>query len=414
MKGIYDYILSKTDVKIILDYYNIEYKARNLTYWCCCPFHNEQSPSFSFNSEMGIYKCWGCKVTGNVFTFIKEYELINKNNELTYYEAAMKCAKLCSINIKDNNYVIDTVETDDISDIIEEITTVDNKQENFSENAIKKFYNKSNTYMVDKGFRQDILDFLEMGFYTGDKNNPMNNRCIFPVRNQHGELIGWTGRSILNNNNIKWLHAPKGRFLKSLCLYNIDKALQYILDANSVNVVESVGNTIRMLESGRFNTVATLGSTISKYQCDMLVSYNVKIIFWYDWDKGGFEGLELVMKYIDNFDILYVAVTNYGINDNGKSKDVADVDIDTVNNTKIITIYDFIKLRKERFIKEMEEHIEKDTKIKLTDGTVVLCVNTINPKLDIRQLSAKDISFFKMIDSFFGSNELRIYDDMNV
>ena len=180
--------------------------------------------------------------------------------------------------------------------------------------------------MVDKGYPKDILEYLEMGFCFGDAKDSMNNRCVFPVRNEFGKLVGWTGRAILSDAKIKWFHAPPKRFQKSLNLYNIDKALPHIYEQGCVNVVESVGNTIRMLESGRYNTVATLGSTISVEQCNMLMSYGVDIVFWYDWDKGGFEGINLALDYITNYDILSVAITDYGVNERtGKSLDLGDV-----------------------------------------------------------------------------------------
>ena len=39
-----------------------------------CPFHAEKTPSFSVNQELGLYRCWGCQVRGNVITFVREVE----------------------------------------------------------------------------------------------------------------------------------------------------------------------------------------------------------------------------------------------------------------------------------------------------------------------------------------------------
>ena len=54
----------------------------------------------------------------------------------------------------------------------------------------------------------------------------------------------------------------------------------------------------------------------------------------------------------------------------------------------------------------MADTFEKDTKIKLTDGTTVLCTNKLNTKLEIPQLTPEDVDFFKSVDSFFGVKEL--------
>lgn len=410
MGNVYDYVMDKSDVAKVLDYYNLEYVTKGDTLWLPCPFHSETEPSFTFNVDTKIYGCWGCKVKGNIFVFIREYELLAKGNELSYYDAMLLCCKICKIRINlsyKEKLQMEIEDMDDISDILDnDIVEEKHQHETFLESAIKKFYVKKNNYMVDKGYPKEILDYLEMGFFTGDAKNPMNNRCVFPVRNEQGQLVGWTGRSILSDAKVKWFHAPPKRFMKALNLYNIDKALSFILEQGCVNVVESVGNLIRMLESGRYNTVATLGSTISKEQCEMLLSYGVDIVFWYDWDSGGFEGLNLVMEYITNYDILKVAITDYGINEKGKALDLGDVSVDIVNKTKIISIYEYITYMKERYVSVMADTFEKDTKIKLTDGTTVLCTNKLNTKLEIPQLTPEDVDFFKSVDSFFGVKEL--------
>lgn len=414
MSSIYDYIMEKSSVELVLDYYNVGYSIRNNVAWLCCPFHSETEPSFEFFLDTKQYNCWGCKVKGNIITFIREIELLQNSNELSYYDSAVVCCKICNIKInlsykEQLELELKQTQCDDISDILEFGNAVDNpQQEVFLESSISKFYVKKNSFMVDKGYSAEVLKYLEMGFYSGDTKNPMNNRCVFPVRNEQGKLVGWTGRSILSDAKIKWCHAPAKRFNKALNLYNIDKALPHIMECGCVNVVESIGNTIRMIESGRLNTVATLGSTISVEQCNMLVSYNVDIIFWYDWDSGGFAGLELALKYILNYDCIKIAVTDYGLNKNGKAKDIGDVSVSEVDNTKIVTAYEYLQYVKERYVSNMDNSFEKDTKIKLTDGNIVLCTNKINPKIEMPQLVPEDVNFFKMIDSCFGINELKL------
>lgn len=417
MANIYDYLMDKVDVQKMLDHYNFDYELRKDTYWLCCPFHSETEPSFTINADRKIFHCWGCKKKGNIINFVKEVELLSNSNELTYYESAKKLSKICNVRLNltyKEELEVEQKGADDITDIIttDIQSEVIPQQETFMESAIKKFYVKKNNYMIDKGYPKEILDYLEMGFFTGDAKNPMNNRCVFPVRNEYGKLVGWTGRSILKDSKVKWFHAPPNRFQKSLTLYNIDKALEHILLKQEVNVVESVGNLIRMLQSDRYNTVATLGSTISKEQCMMLLSYDVKIIFWYDWDSGGFDGLNLAMSYIQDYDKLFVAITDYGINEQTqKMNDIGDVDVDTVNKTKIVSIYEYINIMKGRFVKTMNDTFEKDTKLKLSDGTEVLCTNKLNTKLEIPQLLPEDVSFLKQLDLYFGVKELSFYED---
>ena len=37
-------------------------------YWCCCPFHEEKTPSCKINDNLGSYYCFGCGAKGDIFT----------------------------------------------------------------------------------------------------------------------------------------------------------------------------------------------------------------------------------------------------------------------------------------------------------------------------------------------------------
>ena len=62
-------------VDIISSYIPLDHKGKN--YFGVCPFHNDHSPSMSVSEEKQIYKCFSCGATGNVFTFIENYENIS-------------------------------------------------------------------------------------------------------------------------------------------------------------------------------------------------------------------------------------------------------------------------------------------------------------------------------------------------
>ena len=81
-------------IDIISSYIPLEQKGRN--YFGVCPFHNDHSPSMSVSSEKQIYKCFSCGATGNVFTFVQNYE------NLSFVESVVLVAKKVGINIKAN------------------------------------------------------------------------------------------------------------------------------------------------------------------------------------------------------------------------------------------------------------------------------------------------------------------------
>ena len=49
-------------------------KRSGSSYMCCCPFHNEKTPSFSVSQQKQFYNCFGCHKSGNVLGFIMDYD----------------------------------------------------------------------------------------------------------------------------------------------------------------------------------------------------------------------------------------------------------------------------------------------------------------------------------------------------
>ncbi|MDE5894284.1 MAG: DNA primase, partial [Acetatifactor sp.] len=63
----------KNDIVDVVSGY-VRLQKRGANHWACCPFHNENTPSFSVNGAKQMYHCFGCGKGGNVFTFVMEYE----------------------------------------------------------------------------------------------------------------------------------------------------------------------------------------------------------------------------------------------------------------------------------------------------------------------------------------------------
>ena len=62
-------------VRIISDYVKLK-KAGAQNYSGLCPFHGEKTPSFSVHSTRQFFHCFGCGVSGDVFTFVQKIENI--------------------------------------------------------------------------------------------------------------------------------------------------------------------------------------------------------------------------------------------------------------------------------------------------------------------------------------------------
>src|SRR3977135_1410809 len=60
-------------VRIVGDYVKLR-KAGAQNYSGLCPFHAEKTPSFSVHATRQFYHCFGCDVSGDVFSFVQKIE----------------------------------------------------------------------------------------------------------------------------------------------------------------------------------------------------------------------------------------------------------------------------------------------------------------------------------------------------
>ena len=62
-----------------------------------CPFHKEKTPSFHVNSEKQIFKCFGCGVGGDVFSFVM------KTDGVSFMEAVRLLAERAHIELPERD-----------------------------------------------------------------------------------------------------------------------------------------------------------------------------------------------------------------------------------------------------------------------------------------------------------------------
>ena len=90
-------VRSRSDiVDVVSGYLSLQKKGNN--YWACCPFHNEDTPSFSVSSAKQMFHCFGCGVSGNVYTFLMKYE------NYSFPEAVKVLAQRCGVNLPEAEY----------------------------------------------------------------------------------------------------------------------------------------------------------------------------------------------------------------------------------------------------------------------------------------------------------------------
>lgn len=418
-------IRKKADiVEVIGSYINLAPQGKN--YFGICPFHNDHSPSLSVSREKQIYKCFTCLASGNVFTFVQNYE------NISFIEAVKKVADKINykLDIKDKivNKNSKYYELMDLSNKIFVNNLNSNlglkakeyliNERHLSEEAIKEFNiglalndNNLNKLLSSKGYSDK--DIIEMSLANKTDNGLLDmfrNRITFPICNHEGKIIAYSARIYQNEDTSKYINSKESViFKKGYTFYNYDKCRLEALKIKSVILVEGQMDAIRVYTSGFKNVIASMGTAITSNHISLLKKLNAKVILMMDNDNAGekstiLNGEELIKN---NIEVSVVRLTGEKDPDSFILKNGADAFRDALKGE--ISFFDF-KLRylkKDKNLNKADELAEYINKIidelnKSNDD--ILKSVTINKiaedyNIDKRILEGKLVKITPRIDS---------------
>lgn len=296
-----DRLIDDSDiVAVISNYVSLTKKGNNFT--CCCPFHDEKTPSFSVSPQKSIYHCFGCGKGGNVLSFIMDFEGLNfveaverladMNNISVPREASSgrnDFSKIYELNELVANAYFSALKKEENKKIVEYL-----KDRGISGTTAKNFkigYADFNQYelldtLKKKFSEKEILDsgnFLknEKGFYPF-----LRNRVTFPIQNSSGKFIGFGGR-VIDGSQPKYLNSKDSKFFnKTRELYSFNNAKKD-QKSDSFIVTEGYMDVVMLSEHGVNNAVAALGTAFSQNHINSMFKMRKKIIFCFDSDEAG-------------------------------------------------------------------------------------------------------------------------------
>lgn len=418
-------IRKKADiVEVIGSYINLAPQGKN--YFGICPFHNDHSPSLSVSREKQIYKCFTCLASGNVFTFIQNYE------NISFIEAVKKVADKINykLDIKDKivNKNSKYYELMDLSNKIFVNNLNSNlglkakeyliNERHLSEEAIKEFNiglalndNNLNKLLSSKGYSDK--DIMEMSLANKTDNGLLDmfrNRITFPICNHEGKIIAYSARIYQNEDTSKYINSKESViFKKGYTFYNYDKCRLEALKNKSVILVEGQMDAIRVYTSGFKNVIASMGTAITSNHISLLKKLNAKVILMMDNDNAGekstiLNGEELIKN---NIEVSVVRLTGEKDPDSFILKNGADAFRDALKGE--ISFFDF-KLRyfkKDKNLNKADELAEYINKIidelNKSDDDILksVTINKIaeNYNIDKRILEGKLVKITPKIDN---------------
>lgn len=322
--NVIDEIKDRSDIVDIISEY-VPLTAAGKNFKGLCPFHDEKTPSFMVNRDGQFFKCYGCNEAGNVFSFLMKHE------QMTFPEAVRFLATKCGF-------------------VIPEATPGDraaglarDKLHQLNDFAVN-YYHKllvggaagkgALTYLRERGIKDNTIQSFKLGFSMPDwdaflkagkkagfstenmqeggfvlesRNRPgtiydrFRSRVMFPIFDARGEPIGFGGRILGSDSDIKYMNSPETPvYHKSRSIYNLNLAKEAIRKEGRAILAEGYMDVIACFQAGTHNIVASLGTSLSEGHVSLIKRYTNEVIIAYDSDSAGTaatsRGLDLLVK----------------------------------------------------------------------------------------------------------------------
>lgn len=302
--NVLDEIRDRADIVDLIGEY-VDLKRSGSNYMGLCPFHSEKTPSFSVSPSKSIFKCFGCGVGGDVITFVMKREnlsfpeavefLAEKYNvRLEVYkdenkEAREKRNRLYEINREAGLHFLKNYEAS-------QKTQLYLKNRMLSDKTIRSYgigYSKDSwtdlyDHLTKMGYREDEL--LELNLISKSKNgnciDRFRDRVMFPIINRNNRIIGFGARTFgdakpkyLNSRETPIFH--KGSNVFNINIISRESARERII------LVEGYMDVISLYNSGINYSVASLGTSLTIDQANIIKKMAKDIYICYDSDSAG-------------------------------------------------------------------------------------------------------------------------------
>lgn len=362
-------------VDVVGSYVSLKKSGRN--YKANCPFHSEKTPSFMVSPDLQIYKCFGCGAAGDIFGFVQNIEGIDFGAalELLADKAGVKLEKKyidSQQSLKKRIYFINDVTCKFYEYLLlkhkagKQALNYLTKDRGLSLDTIKTFrlgYAPDNwdllyKFLLSKNMKPEEL--LSAGVIV-ERNSEkgkgfldkFRGRVVFPLTESDGNIVGFTGRTILNQDP-KYLNTSETLvFHKTFFLFGLDKNRVNIKQEGAV-FVEGQMDLISAYQAGIKNVISVSGTSITENQLKLLSRYTKDITFCFDADfagiKASYRAIDLAEK--QDFNIRAALIPQpYKDLDEVIKKD-PELAKETLKN--VLPVYDF-------FIVTMLKQYDKNT-----------------------------------------------------
>jgi DNA primase len=271
-----------------------------------CPFHQENTPSFTVSDKKGFYHCFGCGANGDIFSFLKNY------SGISYRDALEKLAAETGVTLPK--------QSDDEKIRQDKLAPLFRLFEIVSKFYHSKLYSREGAdallYLKGRGLSEDVIAEFNLGYAPVKDDeliqllkkdfdeetiaeskvilkgngmySPFKGRVIFPISDRQGRAIAFGGRLLKDSNAAKYINSMENPiFHKGEVLYNMSRALHKGLKEREIIVVEGYMDVISLASVGISNAVAPLGANVKVEQIMQLWNFVDDPTICMDSDRAG-------------------------------------------------------------------------------------------------------------------------------
>jgi DNA primase len=313
-------------VRIVGDYVTLK-KTGAQNFGGLCPFHKEKTPSFSVHATKQFFHCFGCGASGDVFSFVQKIE------NITFPEAVRGVAQKLGIELPKQQFsgpaeAAEAKLRGQLLDMHEKACVF------FEEQLRKPEAAKAREYLAGRGLDEKAIAHFRIGFAPesgfllrdrmktqfddeqmrasglfswkesgaeggrpkadGDSKTALyskfRNRITFPICNEQGKIIAFTGRTLATDEKSgpKYLNSPETPiYSKSRVLFNLDKAKEAIRQLGYSILVEGQMDAVSVYNAGFHNVIASSGTAFTEAQVRLLGRFSKNVVVNFDPDNAG-------------------------------------------------------------------------------------------------------------------------------
>ncbi|WP_395750765.1 DNA primase [Prosthecobacter sp.] len=320
-------VIAATDIVALVGR-SVKLRKAGTNFVGLCPFHNEKSPSFNVSPSRNTYHCFGCGAGGTAIRFVMEHD------GLSFVEAVKRLADAAGIRIEE-----------EVWDANAEAEAKHRSLLLRAHREIAEWYHQllmkhqiaapARAYLKSRGITSAVAKNWQMGYAPGIsafyrewaakaripesvlieaglyKQSPedsgrrgayphFRDRLMFPIRNEHGDVIAFSGRLIAPKENTgKYVNSPETPlFSKSKVLFGFDRSRSAISKAGEAIVCEGQIDMIMVYEAGFKNVVAGQGTAFTELHAKLLKRVCNEIVLCYDSDNAGYGAAEKAFKIL--------------------------------------------------------------------------------------------------------------------